>query len=207
MRNPKKPNPAPETEAGLEDLLEETRRFDPPAAFRGAALVTDPAVYDQAEKDPLAFWESHARELQWIKPWDTVLTGEGPDARWFVGGKINASVNCLDRHVAGPHRNKAALIWEGEPGDRRTWTYFDLWREVSNVRGMASVLNNLGLIARRRGDHETARTHLNQALEVGRRTQEGLEIEGTALQAFVLSHRHHDHGVSTMAGHDLGTVP
>jgi acetyl-CoA synthetase len=126
----------------LEDLLAETRRFDPPQAFRDAAKVADAAVYGRADADPQAFWESFARELEWQKPWDAVLEGQGPDARWFVGGKINASVNCLDRHVRGPRRNKAALIWEGEPGDRRTWTYFDLWREVNKF---GNVLRGLGV--------------------------------------------------------------
>ena len=126
----------------IEDLLEETRRFDPPTAFRDAAHIADPAVYENADKDPQAFWESFARELEWQEPWDTVLQGRGPDARWFVGGTLNASVNCLDRHLRGPRRNKAALIWEGEPGDRRTWTYFDLWREVNKF---GNVLRGLGV--------------------------------------------------------------
>src|SRR5258706_10482531 len=128
MSDPKDRPPAPPDSGGLEDLLEESRRFDPPDAFRDAARISDPAVYERAQKDPTAFWEGFALELEWIKPWDAVLEGRGPDARWFVGGKINASVNCLDRHIRGPLRNKAALIWEGEPGDLRTWTYFDLWR-------------------------------------------------------------------------------
>src|SRR5882672_6795491 len=127
----------------LEDLLAETRRFDPPKTFRDAACIADPSVYESADKDPPAFWESFARELVWQKPWDAVLQGGGPDARWFVGGKINASVNCLDRHLLGPRRNKAALIWEGEPGDRRTWTYFDLWREVNKF---GNVLRGLGVM-------------------------------------------------------------
>ena len=128
--------------AQFEDLLEETRRFDPPPAFRDGARVRDDEIYRRAESDPVAFWESHARELEWMRPWDVPLQGEGPDARWFVGGRLNASVNCLDRHVRGPHRNKAALIWEGEPGDRSTWTYFDLWREVNKF---GSVLRTLGV--------------------------------------------------------------
>src|SRR5206468_5937752 len=106
----------------------------------------DPKVYAHAEKNPVAFWESFARELEWQGPWDAALVGSGPDARWFVGGKINASVNCLDRHVRGPMRNKAALIWEGEPGDRRTLTYFELYRQVSTF---ANVLKSLGV---RKGD-------------------------------------------------------
>jgi acetyl-CoA synthetase len=127
---------------GFEDLLEEKRRFDPPASFVAGARVNDPEIYARAERDPVAFWESYARELEWMRPWDKALEGEGPDARWFVGGRINASVNCLDRHVRGPHRNKAALIWEGEPGDRSTWTYFDLWRDVNKF---GNVLRGLGV--------------------------------------------------------------
>ena len=141
MSDPLDPPPAPAA-GGLEDLLEETRVFEPPAAFRSSARVNDPAVYQRAAEDPLAFWEGFAKQLEWQKPWDAVLEGTGPDARWFVGGKINASVNCLDRHVRGPHRNKAALIWEGEPGDRKTWTYFDLWREVNKF---GNVLRGLGV--------------------------------------------------------------
>jgi acetyl-CoA synthetase len=132
----------PASTGEIEDLLDETRRFDPPQAFRDTARAADPAVYERAVKDPQGFWESFARELAWQKPWDKVLDGRGPDARWFVGGKINASVNCLDRHLSGPLRNKAALIWEGEPGDRRTWTYFDLWREVNKF---GNVLRGLGV--------------------------------------------------------------
>ena len=126
----------------LEDLLEENRRHDPPPEFRAAARVSDPAVYDRAAADPQEFWASFARELAWTRPWDTVLEGQGPDARWFGGGRLNAAANCLDRHIRGPVRNKAALIWEGEPGDRRTWTYFDLWREVSQF---GNVLRRLGV--------------------------------------------------------------
>jgi acetyl-CoA synthetase len=143
MADPKVTPPATPMSGNLEDLLEETRCFAPPAAFRDAAVIADPGVYDRAAADPSRFWASFARELEWMKPWDAVLEGKGPDARWFVGGQINASVNCLDRHVRGPHRNKAALIWEGEPGDRRTWTYFDLWREVNKF---GNVLRGLGVV-------------------------------------------------------------
>ena len=93
-----------------------------------------------------AFWEGFARELEWSKPWSTVLEWNPPHAKWFVGGKINASVNCLDRHLRTARRNKAAIIWEGEPGDRRTLTYFDLHREVCQF---ANVLKSLGVT---RGD-------------------------------------------------------
>jgi acetyl-CoA synthetase len=140
-KNPKAP-PSLESPSQFEDLLEETRRFPPPADFVANARVRDEEIYERAEADPVAFWESYARELEWMRPWDKALEGEGPDARWFVGGRLNASVNCLDRHVRGPNRNKAALIWEGEPGDRRTWTYFDLWREVNKF---GNVLRGLGV--------------------------------------------------------------
>jgi acetyl-CoA synthetase len=129
-----------------DDLLREDRSFPPPAAFRARAHVRDETVYAEAERDPEAFWAAFARELEWFHPWNRVLDWQPPNARWFVGGSINASVNCLDRHVRGPRRNKAAIIWEGEPGDRRTLTYHDLYRDVSTF---ANVLKSLGV---RKGD-------------------------------------------------------
>ncbi|MEZ5419880.1 MAG: acetate--CoA ligase [Vicinamibacterales bacterium] len=129
---------APEIDA----LLSEDRRFEPDAAFRAAANVNDPDVYARAERDPEAFWAGFASELEWAKPWDAVLEWTPPYAKWFVGGKINASVNCVDRHVRGPRRNKAAIIWEGEPGERRTLTYFALYRQVSQF---ANVLKARGV--------------------------------------------------------------
>jgi len=129
-----------------DDLLREDRSFPPPAAFRARAHVRDETVYAEAERDPEGFWATFARELEWSRPWDRVLDWKPPHAKWFVGGIINASVNCIDRHVRGPRRNKAALIWEGEPGDRRTLTYYDLYRDVS---AFANVLKSLGA---RKGD-------------------------------------------------------
>ena len=85
-------------------------------------MVRDSAIYERALADPEAFWAGFASELDWIAPWKRVLEGEGPDARWFVGGRLNVSVNVLDLHILGARRNKAARIWEGEPGDLRTWT-------------------------------------------------------------------------------------
>jgi acetyl-CoA synthetase len=137
-----KPGTSPEIDA----LLQEDRRFEPSAAFRAAAAVNDPAVYDRAAKDPEAFWAGFARELDWITPWTTVLEWTPPYAKWFLGGTLNASVNCVDRHALGARRNKAALVWEGEPGDRRTLTYFDLYRQVSQF---ANVLKQQGVT---RGD-------------------------------------------------------
>jgi len=130
----------------IEALLQEARVIEAPGAFKDRAVAADPSVYETAERDPEAFWESFARELEWSAPWTRVLDWRPPHAKWFVDGKINASVNCLDRHVRGPRRNKAALVWEGEPGDRRTLTYWDLYREVNRF---AHVLRGLGVA---RGD-------------------------------------------------------
>src|SRR3989442_1454633 len=129
------------THAEFADLLREDRNFTPPEAFRARAVVRDERIYDDAAKDPEAYWARLAGELDWSRPWTTVLDWQPPHAKWFVGGQINASVNCVDRHVRDGRRNKAAIIWEGEPGDRRTLTYFDLQREVSKF---ANVLKSLG---------------------------------------------------------------
>jgi acetyl-CoA synthetase len=126
----------------IEDLLGEDRTFPPPPDFRARAVVRDDSIYAEADRDPEAFWAKLAGELEWSTPWNRVLDWQPPHAQWFVGGKINASVNCLDRHVRGARRNKAALIWEGEPGERRTLTYFDLYRQVSTF---ANVLKSLGV--------------------------------------------------------------
>src|SRR5471032_2684633 len=126
----------------IDDLLREDRTFPPPPEFRANAIVKDDAIYAEAAGDPDAFWARFAAELEWSRPWDTVLEWKPPHAKWFVGGQLNVSVNCLDRHVRGARRNKAALIWEGEPGDRRTFTYFDLYRQVSTF---ANVLKSLGV--------------------------------------------------------------
>jgi acetyl-CoA synthetase len=126
----------------IEALLVEERTFDPPREFVQRANVKDPKVYEEARRDPEGFWASFARELEWFKPWRKVLEWNPPYAKWFVGGKINASYNCLDRHIKGPRKNKAAIIWEGEPGDTRTLTYFELYREVNKF---ANVLKGLGI--------------------------------------------------------------
>jgi acetyl-CoA synthetase len=130
----------------ISDLLRENRSFPPSDAFRAQANVRDPDVYARAERDPEGFWAGFASELEWITPWTQVLDWQPPHAKWFVGGTLNASVNCVDRHVRTARRNKAALIWEGEPGDRRTLTYFDLYRQVGQF---ANVLKSLGV---KRGD-------------------------------------------------------
>jgi acetyl-CoA synthetase len=130
----------------IDALLKEDRSFAPPEAFRQAAVINDPGIYARADADPEAFWAGFARELEWIAPWSRVLEWNPPYAKWFVGGKLNACVNCVDRHIRGARRNKAAFIWEGEPGDRRTLTYWDLYRQVG---AFANVLKRLGV---KRGD-------------------------------------------------------
>jgi acetyl-CoA synthetase len=133
---------AEQNAAEFSDLLKEDRSFTPSTSFRTHAHISDDRIYAEAERDPEAFWARFARELDWSKPWDRVLEWNPPHAKWFVGGKINASVNCIDRHLSSARRNKAAIIWEGEPGDTRTLTYYDLHREVSQF---ANVLKSLGV--------------------------------------------------------------
>ena len=126
----------------LEALLHEHRKFDPPDAFRAAAALSSRDVYAKAAGDPEAYWAEQAATLEWIVPWQRVLDWKPPHAQWFVGGKLNASVNCLDRHIRTPRRNKAALVFEGEPGDRRTLTYWDLYVAVNQF---GNVLRSLGV--------------------------------------------------------------
>jgi acetyl-CoA synthetase len=130
-------------EQALEALLKEDRRFAPDEAFRERANASDPGLYERAAADPEAFWAEWARKLEWFEPWQEVVEWNPPHAKWFVGGRLNASYNCLDRHLGGWRRNKAALIWEGEPGDVRTFTYWDLHREVSKF---ANVLKSLDVV-------------------------------------------------------------
>ena len=125
----------------LDTLLSEQRRFPPDPAFAAQANATR-ALYEAGARDPVEFWAEQARTLDWIRPWDRTLEWTPPHAKWFVGGQLNAAANCLDRHLDGPLRNKAALIWEGEPGDRRVLTYWDLAREV---RRAANALRKLGV--------------------------------------------------------------
>jgi acetyl-CoA synthetase len=125
----------------LSDLLREDRTFAPSETFRAGAVANDARVYADAAKDPEAFWARLAGELEWSRPWTQVLDWQPPHAKWFVGGQLNASVNCVDRHVRNGRGGKAAFIWEGEPGDKRTLTYADLQRDVSKF---ANVLKSLG---------------------------------------------------------------
>ncbi|MEV0381807.1 acetate--CoA ligase [Nonomuraea sp. NPDC050643] len=137
--------PGNETQA-LSNLLQENRRFAPPAALASAANVTA-AAYAEAAADRLAFWEHAAERLSWSKRWDTTLEWNAPFAKWFVGGELNVAYNCVDRHVEEGRGDKVAYHWEGEPeGDTRTLTYNDLKSEVSKA---ANALQELGV---RKGD-------------------------------------------------------
>jgi acetyl-CoA synthetase len=134
------------TKETLSNLLQESRRFDPPPEFAAHANVSAD-VYAEAARDRLAFWEDKARRLTWDEPWDQVLDwSRAPFAKWFTGGKLNASVNCVDRHVAEGRGSRVAYYWEGEPGDERVITYADLKDEVCRA---ANALTELGV---RKGD-------------------------------------------------------
>ena len=130
----------------IESVLHETRKFPPPSDFAAQANISSEEQYQQmwtrAKDDPAGFWGDMAANLDWFKKWDTVLDGAMPNTKWFVGGKLNLSYNCLDRHLLGPNKNKAAIIWEGEPGDTRVLRYQDLHREVCKF---ANVLKKLGV--------------------------------------------------------------
>ena len=127
----------------LSALLQEGRTFPPPPGFTKDALITDATVYDDAERDWHGFWARQALALDWHREWDTILEWELPFAKWFVGGKLNVSENCLDRHVKAGHGSQVALHWEGEPGDSRAVTYQELLDETSRV---ANLLRELGVV-------------------------------------------------------------
>jgi len=127
----------------LENLLSEDRHFPPTANFAAAANAK-PDEYVRAEKDRLAFWDEQAKSLQWDKPWNQTLDWQSPYAKWFIGGKLNASVNALDRHVSQGRGSRVAFHFEGEPGDTRTITYAELLTEVKKT---ANALIELGIKA------------------------------------------------------------
>jgi acetyl-CoA synthetase len=139
----------PSGSTAIEALLKEKRKFAPPKEFAKRANINRASIYKEAARNPVKFWERFAKELDWFKPWKTALVWKAPYAKWFVGGKINVSYNCLDRHINTSLRTKAALIWEGEPGDSRTLTYWDLYREVNRF---AAALKHAGV---KRGDRVT----------------------------------------------------
>ncbi|HTG16530.1 MAG TPA: AMP-binding protein, partial [Blastocatellia bacterium] len=132
--------------SNIDSVLKETRVFEPSPEFSRQAHIKSledyERIYAEAEANPEKFWARIASELHWFRKWDKVLEWELPWAKWFVGGQTNISYNCLDRHVATWRRNKAAIIWEGEPGEVRTLTYQQLLSEVSKL---ANVLKQLGV--------------------------------------------------------------
>jgi acetyl-CoA synthetase len=132
--------------SAIESVLSEERVFPPPAEFSAKAHIKSfeeyERIYEDAAKDPAAFWAKQAEDLHWFRKWDTTLEWNEPFAKWFVGGKLNVSYNCLDRHLETWRKNKAAIIWEGEPGEIKTITYLQLHQEVSRF---ANVLKKLGV--------------------------------------------------------------
>ncbi|MGA1416054.1 MAG: acetate--CoA ligase [Candidatus Nanopelagicaceae bacterium] len=130
------------SEESLSNLLSETRTFPPTPEFARNANVKE-SIYEEADSDSIIFWEKQARRLDWFQPWHTPLIWKPPFAQWFVGGKINASFNCLDRHVLGGRGERTALIFEGEPGDSRKITYSELLIEVKKC---ANALTELGIV-------------------------------------------------------------
>lgn len=133
----------------LDTLLHEQRSFAPSEEFKKQANFNDPGVYERAAADPEGYWAEQAENITWFKKYDKVLEWNPPHAKWFVGGKLNAAYNAVDRHREGPRKNKAAIIWEGEPGDDKVFTYEMLGREVDKA---AHMLKNLGV---KKGDRVT----------------------------------------------------
>jgi acetyl-CoA synthetase len=137
---------ATQHQSSIDSVLQESRSFAPPAEFSKQAHIKSAQDYErlyaEAERDPETFWGNIARELHWFKPWEKVLEWKAPSAKWFIGGQLNLCYNCVDRHVQTWRKNKAAIIWEGEPGDLRTLTYQQLHVEVQKF---ANVLKSLGI--------------------------------------------------------------
>ena len=121
----------------IDTLLQENRKFPPPGDFVRSALVSTDDLYAKAAADPEQFWAEQADELEWIRKWDTVMKWEPPHCQWFLGGKLNVSVNCVDRHANSARKTAPAIIWEGEPGDQRTLTYATLSAEVNRFAGVS----------------------------------------------------------------------
>jgi acetyl-CoA synthetase len=133
-------------EYAIEALASEQRTFPPSPDFIARSAVQDRSLYDKAAADPEAFWSEQAESLTWFRRWDTVLEWDPPFAKWFGGGRLNVSYNCLDRHVEAGRGDRVAYYWEGEPGDRLTITYAELLEQVCKC---ANALKELGVT---RGD-------------------------------------------------------
>src|SRR5579862_6551625 len=136
--------PVPSTD--IQSTLNEQRVFDPPSDFSAHAHIKSMADYErlyaEADRDPEIFWGNIARELHWFAPWTKVLEWEAPWAKWFVGGKTNLCYNCVDRHALSSRKDKAAILWEGEPGEKRKLTFGELHLEVQRF---ANVLLSQGV--------------------------------------------------------------
>lgn len=135
-------NVSPQQPATVENLLDEQRLFSPPEEFRAGSLYSDEAVYQSAAADPEAYWVGHAEKLAWFEKWQQTLEWNPPFAKWFIGGKLNACYNCLDRHVQAGHGERLAILWEGEPGDELRLTYNDVYKAVNKF---ANGLKKLGV--------------------------------------------------------------
>ncbi len=132
-----------ETDGQIDVLLETEQTFPPPPEFAAQANASDPGIYDRANEDPETWWASWAEKLDWIEPWENVLDWSDPPwAKWFAGGKINASANCLDRHVTAGRGDRVAFYWEGEDASRREVTYSDL---LDMTQRFANALKDLGV--------------------------------------------------------------
>ena len=131
-----------QVDRNIEALLSEERVFEPSEEFASRAVVQDPTISERAEADPEGFWAEQADRLSWFRRWETVMEWTPPQVKWFTGGRLNASYNCLDRHVEAGGGDKVAYYWEGEPGEERTITYRDLLEEVSRL---ANALRALGV--------------------------------------------------------------
>jgi len=135
---------ADDLQNNIDDLLMENRKFPPSAAFKKNSLAVGTHLYDQAAADDEGFWAQQAADLiDWDQDWHTICEWNVPYAKWFVGGKLNVSYNCLDRHVLAGNGDKVAIHWEGEPGDTRTITYSELLVEVEKF---SNVLKSLGVV-------------------------------------------------------------
>jgi len=128
----------------IENLLREDRTFEPSAEFRANALLNDASIYERtaSEEGFRAFWTDEGNRLDWMEPWSELYTWEPPDAKWFIGGRLNVSANCLDRHVEAGLGERVAYFWEGEPGDTRTITYRELLDETCRL---TNALRGLGV--------------------------------------------------------------
>src|SRR6266516_499972 len=145
-------------ERELEELLE-VEKFDPPRDFVEQALLSDPSICDEAKRDPVGWWEEQARALNWSQEWDTALDDSNPPFfKWFVGGKLNVSYNCLDRHVEAGHGDRVAFHWRGEEGEERDVTYAQLLADVQRLAN--------GLKARGVGKGDVVGIYLSMIPEV-----------------------------------------